>query len=130
MFRELTLTFNGTTYTVKPTMDLIRRLELAGFSPFHLASRVSKADQCFAVYASFVAEVLRYAGANVTDDEVYSTLTSGRSLADIMTQVGQIVAAILPPSPVPVDSAGSEVGVGKPKPARRSASGSRQPRSS
>lgn len=130
MFRELDINFGGQSFRIKPTMDLIRRLEVAGFSPFQLAARVSKGDQCFGVYASFVAEVLRYAGAEVTDEQLYATLNSGRSLGDIMIQVGQIVAVILPPSPVPVDSAGSAVDAGKPKQARRSASGSPRQRSS
>ena len=129
MFRELELTFNGVIYRVKPTMDLIRRLEVAGFSPFDLARRVHRQDQCFAVYASFLGEILRYAGANVTDDQIYAQLTSGQSMADLLVQVGRIVSAILPPSPAPVDSAGPAVDAGKPKRARRSASGSQPQRS-
>lgn len=130
MFRELEITYDAKPYRVKPTMDLIRRLELAGFSPFELARRVHRQDQCFAIYASFLAEVLRYAGANVTDDQIYAQLTSGQSMADLTVQVGRIVSAILPPSPVPVDSAAPAVDGGKPKPARRSASGSRRQQSS
>lgn len=126
MFRELEITYDAKPYRIKPTMDLIRRLELAGFSPFELARRVHRQDQCFAIYASFLAEVLRYAGANVTDAQIYAQLTSGQSMADLTVQVGRIVSAILPPSPVPVDSAEPAVDGGKPKPARRSASGSRR----
>jgi len=106
-------------------------LELAGFSPFDLARRVHNRAQCFAVYASFVAEILRCAGANVTDEQIYAQLNSAENMQGLIDQVGQIVAAILPPSPVPVDGgAVAGASVGKPKPARRSASGSRRPRSS
>lgn len=130
MFRELEITYDAKPYRIKPTMDLIRRLELAGFSPFDLARRVHRQDQCFAVYASFMGEILRYAGASVTDDQIYGQLTSGQNMADLLIQVGRIVSAILPPSPVPVDSAAPAVDGGKSKPARRSASGSRRQRSS
>jgi hypothetical protein len=130
MFRELELSYDGTQYRIKPTMDLIRALETAGFSPFDLARRVHRGDQCFAVYSSFLGEILRYAGARVTDDQIYATLTSGQGMADLVTQVGQIVSAILPPSPVPVDSVGPAVDAGKPKRARRLASGSPRLRSS
>ena len=130
MFRELEITFDNKPYRIKPTMDLIRRLEVAGFSPFDLARRVHRGDQCFAVYASFLGEILRYAGANVTDDQIYAQLTSGQSMANLLVKVGQIVSVILPPSPVPVESAGPAVEVGKPKKARRSASGSPRQRSS
>ena len=104
-------------------MDLIRRLELAGLSPFTLAGHVHRRDQCFATYAAFVAEVLRFAGASVTDDQIYATLTSSDSMLDLVALVQTMVAAILPPSPVPVDG-----GAASPKKrAPRSASGSRQP---
>lgn len=124
MFRELEITYDGKPYRIKPTMDLIRHLEIGGFSPFDLARRVHRQDQCFAVYASFMGEILRYAGASVTDDQIYGQLTSGQSMADLLVQVGRIVSAILPPSPVPVDSAAPAVAEGKQKRARRSASGS------
>lgn len=124
MFRELEIAYDGKPYRIKPTMDLIRHLEIGGFSPFDLARRVHRQDQCFAVYASFMGEILRYAGASVTDDQIYGQLTSGQSMADLLVQVGRIVSAILPPSPVPVDSAAPAVAEGKQKRARRSASGS------
>jgi hypothetical protein len=130
MFRELVLIYSGTEYRIKPTMDLIRRLELAGFSAFDMARRVHNRDQSFAIFSGFVAEVLRYAGANVTDADIYAQLNRGSDLAGLIDQVASIVSAILPPSPVPVDTAGGGAAAGKPKRAPRSASGSRQQRSS
>ena len=127
MFRELEISYLGKTYRVKPTMDLIRRLELAQLSPFEMAGRLHRREQVFATYAAFVAEVLRYAGADVTDDQIYATLTSSDNMMGLVAQVQTMVAAILPPSPVPVDG-----GAGAPakKTQTRSASGSRRPRSS
>jgi hypothetical protein len=127
MFRELEITYQGKTHRVKPTMDLIRRLELAQLSPFEMAGHVHRRDQCFAIYASFVAEILRYAGADVTDDQIYATLTSSDNMLELVALVQTLVAAILPPSPVPVDG-----GTGAPakKTQTRSANGSRRPRSS
>lgn len=128
MFRELNLNYGGKAITIKPTMDLIRRLELAGVSPFELAARVVRRDQCFGIYCQFVGEILRYGGINVTDDQLYAELTNATSMIGIIDQVEAILSAVLPPSPVPVDGSGSAP-VGKPKKARRSGSGSQQPRS-
>ena len=126
MFRELTLTFNGQARTVKPSMDLIRRLELAGLSPFLIAGRAARMDQCFAVYASFLGEVLRFAGFNVTDDQLYAELQHVDDMVGMITKVQTITASLLPPSPVPIDGAAD---AGKTKATttkpRRSASGSR-----
>lgn len=129
MFRELELTYKGVDYRVKPTMDLIRRLELAGVGPFAMAGRVANRDQCFAVYALFLATILRYAGAEVDDAEIYAEQTNAAALLGLIERVAVCVACLLPPSPVPVEG---DAG-GKPKAAttrRRSGNGSRQPRSS
>lgn len=125
MFREIEITYAGKSYRIKPTMDLIRRLELAGLSPFEMAARVYRRDQCYGIYATFVAEVLRYAGADVTDDQMYATLTDADNMIGLLGQVQTMVTVILPPSPVPVDGGSTPK-----KTATRSASGSRRPRSS
>lgn len=128
MFRELELTYKGKAYRIKPTMDLIRRLELAGVGPFIMAGKVANRDQCFAVYALFLSVILRHAGAEVDDAEIYAEQTSGEALRDLVDRVSVCVACLLPPSPVPVD--GDDAG--KPKAAttrRRSASGSPRQRS-
>lgn len=125
MFRELTLTFNGQQLRIKPSMDLIRRLELAGCSPFALAARVTRRDQCFGLYCQFVGEVLRYGGANVTDEQLYGELTNAASMIGIIDQVEAMLSVMLPPSPAPIDTV-EAAPVGKPKRARRSANGTQQ----
>lgn len=125
MFRELTLTFNGETRQIKPTMDLIRRLELAGLSPFLIASRAAAMDRCFAVYASFLGEILRYAGFNVTDDQLYAELQTVDDMVGMIGKVQTITASLLPPAPAPIDGGEATAGKGKATKPRRSASGTR-----
>lgn len=128
MFRELELTYGGKQYRLKPTMDLIRSLEMTGINLFDVAAKVHTQQQCFALYAGFLAHILQRAGATVTDEQIYAELSKPGATVELYKTVAACVLVLLPPSPVPVDAptvtAGAEVG--KRKPARRSASGSQR----
>lgn len=96
MFRDIEITIYGKTHRVKPTMDLIRRLEVAECGPFVMASLLHKAQPAFGTYAAFVAIILQQAGAEVTADKLYTDLTNQDRMAELYSICSQCVGALIP----------------------------------
>lgn len=97
IFQELTLTWKGNDYTVKPenmlrliaqVEDVITLNELYNFSQKG-AAPLSKLAIAYGL-------MLRYAGAKVTDEELYRAISSGKEQA-AATATQSILMMMLPP---------------------------------
>jgi hypothetical protein len=94
VFREVSLAWDGKAYSVKPTMQLLNRIE----NRVSLAAMwrgLSSNAPPLSHLAYVVGEFLRAAGANVDDDEVYRELVTG-DLDDLREMIASIFAAIFP----------------------------------
>lgn len=79
VFRELDIEWGGKTYSVTPSNRLLRKIEGEGISIAHMMARIGEgkppvSETCFVMEA-----LLRSAGAEVTEDEIYD---------DVMTALG------------------------------------------
>jgi len=94
VFREVALQWDGKAYTVKPTMQLLNRIENR-VSLAALVRGLSSDAPPLSHLAFVVGEFLRAAGARVEDDEVYRELVTG-DVAELLTMRDAIFAAIFP----------------------------------
>lgn len=77
VFRDVTITWRGTDYTVTPTLRLMRIIESGNISFTSMATRVSSGDPPISHVAIALAKLLQAAGASVTEDQVYEELWNG-----------------------------------------------------
>ena len=99
MFKDIEITLGGKLHRVRPSMDLIRRLEVAGCGPFTMASMLHKAQPAFATYAAFVAILLQQAGEDVTADQLYADLTDHGRMQELYGICSACVSALIPSRP-------------------------------
>ena len=76
VYQDILLEWKGVEYTIKPSMRLLHDIEQK-FSISRVAHRITTGDVPLSHMASIVGIMLRSAGADVTDDEVFSELMQG-----------------------------------------------------
>lgn len=76
VFKELKLGWQGQMYTVKPTMELLNKIE-QDVSLSSVAYRIAKGDPPLSQLATIIAGFLRHAGAKVTSEDVYVQIMGG-----------------------------------------------------
>ena len=94
VFRNVQLVWDGKAYEVKPTMQLLNRIENR-VSLAALVRGLSSDAPPLSHLAYVVGEFLRAGGARVEDDEVYRELVTGE-VADLLAMRDSILAAIFP----------------------------------
>jgi hypothetical protein len=77
VFRDITITWRGTDYTVTPTLRLMRQIESTGISFTSVAARVSSGEPQISFVAKILEKLLQSGGAKVTEDEVFEELWNG-----------------------------------------------------
>lgn len=77
IFRDLTITWRGTDYTVTPSLRLMRTIEQGDISFTAMAARISAGAPPISHVAVVLAKLLQAAGAKVTEDDVYEELWQG-----------------------------------------------------
>lgn len=122
VYPELQLSWQGKDYRIKPTMALLNRLE-QHFSLARLAHRIVTGDTPLSHMAVMVGEMLRFAGAQVTDDEVLEQLLTGDQDA-VHEMALALITAAFPMTTAQARGGGEGRGEeddpgGKPKAARR-----------
>jgi hypothetical protein len=94
IFRTVELAWDGKTYEVKPTMQLLNKIEqrvsLAG-----LVRGLATDSPPLSHMAFVVGEFLRAGGARVDDAEVYRELVTG-DVNDLLSMRDAIFAAVFP----------------------------------
>lgn len=76
VYQDILLEWKGAEYTIKPSMKLLQDIEQK-FSISRVAHRITTGDVPLSHMASIVGIMLRSAGSEVTDDEVFSELMQG-----------------------------------------------------
>ena len=98
IFQEITIGWQGETYSIKPTFELINRIE-SKVSLAALATGLNKGDVRMTHVASAVAVLLQSVGVKVTDEDVYIEMIHGDPTA--LAQMAQaVVVAAFPARPV------------------------------
>ena len=96
IFRTVTLTWEGKTYEVKPTMALLNKIEQR-VSLAALLRGIATEQPPLSHLAVVLGEFLRSAGARVQDDEVYRELMTGD--AEPLAAARDLVFAAIFPEP-------------------------------
>lgn len=94
IFNEVTLSWGGRDYTIKPTMDLVNRIENK-HSLARLAYRMGQGDTPLSHVAGVLGILLRSAGAKVDDGEIYTELMTGDS-ESIQAMCSTVLVAVFP----------------------------------
>lgn len=76
VYKEVVIGWKGEDYTVKPTFELVNRIENR-VSAASIASRMAQGDVPVSHVAYLIAEMLRFAGAKVTNEEVHQEMCNG-----------------------------------------------------
>lgn len=99
VFRDVTITWRGKDYIVTPSIRMLRTIEMMGISLFSVATSISSGAPAFASLSSIAGVMLRSAGADVSDDDIYAemqkSLTSGNAQS-IVEMMGVILVAFNP----------------------------------
>lgn len=94
VFREVELKWQGETYTMTPSLAVLRRIKSHGLNNVQLASECfhGGVDPCdlVVVHCAFMAE----AGVKITEEESYEFLTSGSP--DVVAFQMAYVQAVIP----------------------------------
>lgn len=96
VYREVSISWNGKDYTVRPTFELINRIENT-ISAAGIAGRMEKGDVPVSHVAFLLAEMLRFAGVKVTNEEIHQELFHGD--ADALWLVASNALAAMFPTP-------------------------------
>lgn len=92
VFQDIQLSWNGAEYTVTPTFKLIQRIEQR-YSITATAQRMTEGDTPLSHVAGIVGELLRSAGADVSDEEVFAEMFAGDQEAVQAMAIALIQAA-------------------------------------
>ncbi len=95
IFRDVTITWQGTEYVITPSMRLMRMIEMGDISLTDIAVRTSQGRPPVSHLAYVLAKMLNSAGANVSEDSVYEELIGGDS-DDVASMVGAVMTAFTP----------------------------------
>lgn len=98
MFDPIEIEYNGTVKTIKPNeiMPLIAQIERIISLP-RLMEAVQSGEPPMAALAMAYGKILRYAGVNVTDGDVYAEMFSGEGAMSAATAAAQTVLALMVP---------------------------------
>lgn len=113
VFREVTIQWDGTSYTITPTMRLVRAIE-AEVSILGTLSRAGSGQPPTSHIAFIVSRLLRSAGASAEDadeDVIYRRLFSD---PDLMTDCIAVLSVALGVDPAEAESLAAEGGTGNP----------------
>lgn len=97
VFREVEIEWGGETFTVIPTLALIRKIERE-VSLARFQVRAADGDMSIGDLAFIAATVMRSAGADVSDDEMFAQL-SHASGEEGLAFAASIMEAIAPQAP-------------------------------
>lgn len=95
IWKDIEIEYKGETYTVKPTLELINKLEQRdGCSLTSLMMRAAKADIPSSISAIIIATVVNHAGGKTTPEQVYQEL--GGISIELSRIAADIIIACLP----------------------------------
>lgn len=97
IWNDIVLTWQGETYTVRPTLAFINHLEQGeGRSLSKMFVRLVSSDLPSSVACEIIAKTLNWAGCkNVTAEDVYSASNAGMS-EQAITMASTILVGVMP----------------------------------
>lgn len=110
MFEPLILTWKGNEYRVEPDRilmciasveDILTLAELSNYTSSRMTIPMAKLSMAF-------GRILRFAGANVTDQEVYKEVMKGDSAAAVNLMVTTLLQMMVPDAEFIADTEGEE----------------------
>ena len=75
VYKELEFTYQGEAYSIKPTFEVIQKLEAAGVSAIVLAARISMGQLPIADTAKFMQMLLKQCGIALPIEEVHHNVS-------------------------------------------------------
>jgi hypothetical protein len=96
IWNEIELTWDGETYTVRPSMEFINHLEQGnGHSLSALYMRLVNRDLPSGIACELIAKTLAWAGADVTAEQVFEA--TGGGMSPVMVQsASTILVGVMP----------------------------------
>jgi hypothetical protein len=82
IFEDIAISYHGKTYTIKPTFELINKIEQSrvsgglGISLAGLTARASRGDVPVSEVARIICHILRTAEVSVSDEDMYVEIIS------------------------------------------------------
>lgn len=99
VFRDVTITWRGKDYVVSPSLRMLRTIEMMGISIFGVASSIQSGTPAFASIATIAGIMLRSAGANVSDDEIFADMQNAlksEQAQSVVEMMGAVLTAFNP----------------------------------
>lgn len=113
IWNDIEITWDDEAYTVRPSMEFINYLEADdGCSLSKMYVRLSKQDLPSGQACQLIAKTLRYAGADVTAEDVFME-TNGGIGVDAITLASQILVGCMPAPKNPPKSTAKKKKVAK-----------------
>lgn len=100
MFREITANYNGQELHIIPDMRLLQRIENKGISLFKVTQEAAKGNPQLSLISAILGEVLRYAGQNVTDEELFTSFYTGEGGGENLAMFQAIALHLIPEAAV------------------------------
>lgn len=101
VFRETKIKWGGKSYTLVPSMSLLRAIELQGISLMHVEWQVGAGKPQASLMSTIIAIVLTHAGADgVTEDLIYQDIRSSDP-SEVLALYRSIMTAISPEDKAP-----------------------------
>lgn len=109
IFEEVSLRWGGEEYKIEPTkvMGAIARVEEI-ITLKELGEYAQKGDAPMAKLAMAFGSVLRYAGARVSDEEVYSGMFGGEAQQTALMSITVLLQMMIPPTALKRMTKGNE----------------------
>lgn len=104
VFRDVTITWRGKEYVVTPSLRMLRTIEMMGISIFGVASSIQSGTPAFASLATIAGVMLRSAGANVSDDEIFADMQNALKSEKAQSVVEMMGAILMAFNPVEDDA--------------------------
>lgn len=102
VFRQVAIGWKGETYYVTPSHAMLRRIEMQGVSIAGLINDFQAGQPKLFVVAFVMSELLKAAGADVSEAEVGSVLMGSQDEQKVMALLETFIQAVVPsPESVP-----------------------------
>lgn len=106
VFRETTIEWGGETYTLVPSMALLRAIELQGISLMHVEWQVGSGKPQASLMSTIIALCLVHAGAKeVTEELIYQEIRSSEP-SEVLALYRHVMNAISPEDKTPKKTKG------------------------
>jgi hypothetical protein len=107
IFEDVAISYQGQTYTVKPTFELINKIEQSrvsgglGISLAGLTARASRGDVPVSEVARILGYMLRTEGAPASDEDMYVEIMSSDNASQYIEAVTTAFFPVVRPKAAP-----------------------------